>query len=182
MPARATPIRVIRDGPRRYHSLIDRQDGVTVRLEGGSYNKVGGDARGVPHDIAHFLVEDAFGLPGGLWGVLAAGGTVQNAAIVDGRRPPHAAQRARAITDAASRTLWETEVVVRAVADLARSDASSDVGALAAACGGERWPAGAVTPERLDQLRAALRAAAADWWALEAGSPYRLSWRLPPPG
>lgn len=182
MHGAATPISVIRDGPRRYHSLIERRDGVTVRLEGGSYNKVGGDERGVPHDIAHFLVEEAFGLRSGLWGVLAAGGTVQNAAVVAGRQPPNAAARARAITDAASRRLWETEVVVRAVADLALRGRPSDAAALEAACGGAYWPAGAVTSERLDVLRGAVREAAARWWSLDPGEAYRLSWRLPPPG
>lgn len=182
MPSRATPIRVIRDGPRRYHSLLERLDGVTVRLEGGSYNKVGGDPRGVPHDIAHFLVEEGLGLRSGLWGVLAAGGTVQNAAVVAGRQAPRAAARARAITSAASRRLWETEVVVRAVADLALGDAPSDPGALAAACGGQYWPDGAATPQVLDELRAGLRQAADRWWSLGAGEPYRLSWRLAPPG
>lgn len=176
-----TPISVIRDGPRRYHSLLERPDGVTVRLEGGSYNKVGGDPRGVPHDIAHLLVEEAFGLRAGLWGVLSAGGTVQNAAVVAGRQAPRAAQRARAITDAASRRLWETEVLVRAVADLTLGREPSDLRTLRAACGGQYWRDGAVDPDGLDALRARLRTAAEDWWALGIGEPYRLSWRLPPP-
>lgn len=181
MAGDATPIRVIRDGPRRYHSLLERRDGVTVRLEGGSYNKVGGDPRGVPHDIAHFLVEESFGVRSGLWGVLAAGGTVQNAMVIAGRQPPRAAARARAITAAASRQLWETEVLVRAAADLTRSEAPSDVRALEAACGGAFWPQGAATPEQLDRLRTALREAASAWWALATGAPYVLSWRLTPP-
>lgn len=186
MPARptavATPITVVRGARPRYHSLLHRADGVTVRLEGGSYNKVGGDERrGVPHDIAHCLVEEGLGLRAGLWGVLAAGGTVQNAEVVEGRQRPHAAERARAITQRASRRLWETEVVVRAVADLALSGARPDVAELVARCGGEYWPAGAATPAGLTELCAALREAAVRWWQLAPGDGYELVWQLPAP-
>jgi hypothetical protein len=70
----------------RYHSVLHRSDGVSVRLEGGSYNRIGGGAGRVPHDIAHLIVEDAFGLDAGLWGTLAAGGIVQNATFAGGRK------------------------------------------------------------------------------------------------
>jgi hypothetical protein len=45
----------------RYHSVLHRFDGVSVRLEGGSYNRIGGGVGRVPHDIAHLIVEDALG-------------------------------------------------------------------------------------------------------------------------
>ena len=101
----------------RYHSVLQRADGVSVRLEGGSYNRIGRDPARVPHDIAHLVVEDAFGLAAGLCGTLAAGGLVQNAAFTGGRRPPHAERRARAITDRAGESLRQAEILVRAVAD-----------------------------------------------------------------
>jgi hypothetical protein len=83
----------------RYHSMLHRFDGVSVRLEGGSYNRIGGGGDGrVPHDIAHLIVEDAFGLGAGLWGTLAAGGIVQNATFAGGRKPPHAERRAHLAT------------------------------------------------------------------------------------
>lgn len=171
----------MRLGPRIYHALLERHDGVTVRLAGGSYNKVGGDRRGVPHDIAHLLIEEALGLRGGLWGVLACGGLVQNASEVAGRRKPHAAERARAISRAASRTLWEAEVVVRAAADLVLAGEALTDAAMQDACGARYWAEGAIDDTVRSELPAALRAAAVAWWRLGEGEPYRLSWRLPPP-
>ena len=100
----------------RYHSTFTRPDGAVLKLQGGSYNKLGGGVR-VPHDIAHLLCEQAFGLDRGLWGTLAAGGLVQNAEFVGGKKPPHAEKKAWAITDAAGESLRQAEVVVRAVAD-----------------------------------------------------------------
>ena len=98
MPERSSPIN-FHKGPRgRYHSVLHRADGVSVRLEGGSYNRIRGSVGRVPHDIAHLIVEDAFGLRGGLWGTLAAGGLVQNARLASGRKPPHAERRAWEIT------------------------------------------------------------------------------------
>ncbi len=158
-PPEGTRIEVVRGERPRYHSFIRRVDGVVVRLEGGSYNKVGGDERGVPHDIAHFLVEETLALRGGLWGVLLGRGIVQNAAPVSGRQRPHAADRARAITRASSRALWEAEVVVRAVADLALAGRRVDLGVLARACGGTYWQPASIDDERLAALAAGLQRA-----------------------
>jgi hypothetical protein len=88
----------------RYRSTLHRADGVVVALEGGSWNRIGGPVGRVPHDLAHLVIEQQLGLPRGLWGVLAAGGLVQNAAFVR-RRPPHGHLRAKRVTDAAAEEL-----------------------------------------------------------------------------
>ena len=72
---------------RRYRSVLHRRDGLVIELDGGGYNKVGGPARELPHDLAHFVVEDALELEAGLWGVLAAGGMFGHAKVITGRRP-----------------------------------------------------------------------------------------------
>lgn len=159
----------------RYHSVLHRSDGVQVRLEGGSWNKVGGPAERIPHDIAHLLVEQELGLDRGLWGVLAAGGTVQNASVIAGRQPPHAAQRAEAIVAPARPLLQQAEVLVRAVADAALEGRARDVQAFRAACG-ERWRVEGVTPEGLEQLCRELQDAAVAWVAVADGHSLRLSW------
>ena len=56
--------------PRRYRSVLVRPDGVTVQLDGGAYNRIGGPAGEVPHDIAHLDVEETIVMPA-LWGVVA---------------------------------------------------------------------------------------------------------------
>jgi hypothetical protein len=48
-------IEFTKDPRGRYHSVLHRADGVSVRLEGGSYNRIGTGR--VPHDIAHLVVE-----------------------------------------------------------------------------------------------------------------------------
>jgi hypothetical protein len=163
-------------GPRgRYHSVLHRADGVSVRLEGGSHNRIRGEVDRVPHDIAHLIVEDSFGLGGGLWGTLAAGGIVQNATLAGGRKPPHAARRARAITDRAGESLRQAEILVRAVADASLDGGTRDPHAFRARVGA-RWWSPSITPDALDRACAELREAAERWDALEAGSALRLSW------
>jgi hypothetical protein len=163
-------------GPRgRYHSVLQRADGVSVRLEGGSYNRIGGEVARVPHDIAHLIVEREFGLGGGLWGTLAAGGIVQNATFAAGRKPPHAERRARAITDRAGETLRQAEILVRAVADASLDGAPRDLHALRARVGA-RWWSPSLTADALDRACAALGEAAARWDAREEGAVLRLTW------
>jgi hypothetical protein len=163
-------------GPRgRYHSVLRRADGVSVRLEGGSYNRIGGEVGRVPHDIAHFAVEDAFGLRSGLWGTLAAGGIVQNATLAGGRKPPHAERRAREITDRAGESLRRAEIVVRAVADASLEGGPRDLRAFRARVG-DRWWTPSITPEGLERAWGGLRELASRWAALEEGATLQLTW------
>jgi hypothetical protein len=163
-------------GPRgRYHSVLHRVDGVSVRLEGGSYNRIRGEVGRVPHDIAHLVVEDAFGLGRGLWGTLAAGGVVQNAILAGGRKPPHAERRARAITDRAGESLRQAEILVRAVADASLDGGTRDMPAFRARVGA-RWWSPSISPGALERACVDLREAAKRWDALHEGSVLRLSW------
>jgi hypothetical protein len=148
---------------------------VTVRLEGGSYNRIGGAVGRVPHDIAHLVVEDAFGLRDGLWRTLAAGGIVQNATFAGGRKPPHAERRARAITDRAGESLRQAEILVRAVADAALDGRTRELHAFRASVGA-RWSSPSSTPETLERACAGLREAAERWAALTEGEALRLAW------
>lgn len=173
--AAATEIVVFKQPGTRYHSLLHRSDGVTVRLEGGSWNKVGGPAGRVPHDIAHLLVEEAFGLDRGLWGVLAAGGTVQNASVVDGRQPPHAAARAEAIVAPARPMLQQAEVLVRAVADFALAGTPRDLAGFQRACG-ERWRVDGITADDLERVCGDVQTAGVEWAAVPVDGELRLSW------
>jgi hypothetical protein len=161
---------------RRYRSRLRRADGVVVELEGGSWNQVGGSARELPHDLAHCVVEDGLGLERGLWGVIAAGGGFDQVTVVEGRRPPHAERRARAITDAAGETLRQAEVLVGAVCDAALAGGSPDPAALQRAVG-PRWWSPTIDAAALAQTIAALHDAAAAWAALAPGA--ALAWPAP---
>lgn len=107
---------------RRYHSLFHRADGVTIDLEGGSYTKVGGPHREIPHDLAHLIVEDELNLTMGVWGVLAKGGLFRLATVASGRRRPHASAHAEVVTKAATESLNQAEVLVAATCSLAAAD------------------------------------------------------------
>jgi hypothetical protein len=175
MPRRSVPIEFHKRSLGRYHSVLHRLDGVSVRLEGGSYNRIGGSAGRVPHDIAHLIVEDEFGLGAGLWGTLAAGGIVQNAVFAGGRKPPHAERRARAITERAGESLRQAEILVRAVADATLAGAPRDLRGFRARVGA-RWWTPSSTPEALERACAGLHEAAESWAALAEGSALQITW------
>lgn len=175
MLRRGVPIEFHKVPGGRYHSVLHRPDGVSVRLQGGGYNRIGGEVERVPHDIAHLIVEDAFGIQRGLWGVLAAGGLVQGAEVVAGRQPPHAQRRAKEITDGAGETLRQVEILVRAVADSMVAGATGDVRDFRARVG-ERWWSPAATPAALERAAAGLRDAARRWAAAPYDSTLEFAW------
>ena len=154
-------------GSLRYRSVFER-DGLTIELEGGGYNKVGGPAFRVPHDLAHFVVEDALGLDAGLWGVLAAGGMFAHCTVLAGRRPPHAARRAQAVVDGAGGRLAQAEQLVRQVADLALADTF-------------RRPLPGFDADAVEAACRSLRAMSLAWRQLAVGDSLRVVWRLPAP-
>ena len=163
---------------RRYRSVLHRRDGLVIELDGGGYNKVGGAALELPHDLAHFVVEDGLGLEAGLWGVLAAGGMFGHAKVIAGRRPPHAAKRAQAIVDAAGDRLSQAEMLTRFVCDLALAGADRDVRRLKAAAGARWWRE--TTAEQLSATCRALRETSVRWRELRAGEALKVLWLLPP--
>jgi hypothetical protein len=160
----------------RYRSTLHRHDGVTVALDGGSWNRIGGRVGRVPHDLAHLIVEQELGLDRGLWGVLAAGGIVQNAEFAGGRRPPHALERAKTLTDAAGEDLRRAEVLVRGVADASRDRRLGDLRELRRAIGPRYWHDG-LTEDALARMDAELQATAGEWDALAPGEDLTRTWR-----
>jgi hypothetical protein len=171
-------IEFIKGETNRYRSLLHRPDGVTVEFGGGSYNKVGGRPGTVPHDVAHLVVEDELGLTAGVWGVLVAGGLFPQARVIEGRRAPHAAERAHAVIRAAGDRLTQAEILTGAVCAIARRDTRPPAAAVKAAVG-ERWWTGDVTADTLDRCRARLRSAATEWAALPAGGTLGGRWDHP---
>ena len=176
-----TPISFFKGSGQRYRSVLERRDGVQVELVGGGYNQVGGPARRIPHDLAHFIVEDEMQLDFGLWGVLAAGGLFAptNTRVIAGRQPPHAARKARAVVERAGDRLGQAEIVVRAVADLALAARHRDVAAFADATG-VRWTLPSVTPERLAAACRRLQDTGVRWDTLAPDETIDVVWRQAP--
>ena len=175
-----TRIEFVKGEGRRYRSLLHRPDGVAVVLDGGAYNRVGGRAGEVPHDIAHLVVEDELGLRAGVWGVLVAGGMFGHATVVAGRRAPHATKRGREVIARAGDHIMQAEMLTRAVCDLSAADADADPAAVWRAVG-ERWWTAAVTRAALDRAHTRLRDAAQRWADLAPDDAITESWRLPSP-
>jgi hypothetical protein len=98
---------VTRLGEGRYETLIKRDDGVTFRLPGV------GRKFSLPHDLAHFVVEQSLRLDHGFWGSVAAGAVFDQMLYVAGRRKPKAAERSRTVLKANAQALSEAEVLVR---------------------------------------------------------------------
>jgi len=165
---------------RRYRSVLHRRDGLVVELDGGGYNKVGGPAREIPHDLAHFVVEDSLGLEAGLWGVIAAGGWFEHTKVIAGRRPPHSAKRAQAVVDGAGDRLSQAEMLTRFVCDLALEGADRDVRRLEAAAG-RRWWRAEIGADDVERTCRALRDTSVRWRDTPVGDALVVRWRLPPP-
>lgn len=163
---------------RFYRTVLHRPDGLVVQLDGGGYNKVGGAARELPHDLAHFVVEDALELEAGLWGVLAAGGMFDHTKVLEGRRKPHADQRARAVVEAAGDRLSQAEMLTRFVCDLALEGADRDVARLKAAAGARWWRE--TSADQLERACRALRDTSVRWRDVPVGEALVVTWRLPP--
>jgi hypothetical protein len=160
-----------REAGSAYHSPARRPDGVVVRLEGGSYNRLDPP---LPHDIAHLVFEDELGLEQGVWGVIAAGALFPQCAVVSGRRRPHAAERARSLVKESTTELTQAEIVVGAVCRLAVAGRDPDDRLIARLTG--RWRPDSLTPAVVARLRERLQDAAERWRGVPVGRELDLVW------
>lgn len=99
-------LRLTRLDERRYETEITRSDGVTFLVKGVGHMGV------IPHDLAHFAVEQGLGIRGGFWGSVAEGAVFGSLTHVSGRRRPRAAERSQEILKANKGELTETEILV----------------------------------------------------------------------
>ncbi|MEA2194612.1 MAG: hypothetical protein QOG42_1046 [Solirubrobacteraceae bacterium] len=175
----AAQIDFVKGEARRYRAVLHRPDGVVVAFDGGAYDAVGGGAGELPHDIAQLVVEDELGLRSGVWGVLVAGGMLRHAAVVGGRRAPHATRHGRQVIARAGDRIVQAEMLTEAVCNRCAADAPADPAAIRRAVG-ERWWAEGVTRTSLERARQRLRDGAAQWAELFATETLTAAWRLPP--
>ncbi len=67
-----------------------------------------------PHDLVHFVVEQSLGLMKGFWGTVALGALFPSMTVIEGRQPPHANTRSKALMKNNRASLSEAEVFVGA--------------------------------------------------------------------
>lgn len=99
-------LRLTRLDERRYETEITRSDGVTYLVKGV------GHMSAIPHDLAHFAIEQGLRIQGGFWGSVAQGAVFGSLTHVNGRRRPKAAERSAQILKANKGELTETEILV----------------------------------------------------------------------
>jgi len=93
------------------YSVIERDDGVVYRMK--EFTRAG---TRLPHDLRHFVVERELGIADGIWGGIAAGMVYTSMDHVQGRRPPHAAERSGELQRARRQQLMRAELLGNAKA------------------------------------------------------------------
>ncbi len=157
-------VRFTRSGIRRYVVAIEREQGPPLVPRGGP-----GYDDHMPHDLAHYVVEEQLGLALGVFGQLAAGG--------GGMFVPAPADR----------TVGERRRVQRIAAegrpDMIRSEAAVRVcmARWQARTGRASGPVaadhdGVVTPAEMERVVARIEELAARWHALPDGGSLVLEW------
>lgn len=149
---------------RPVETVVERDDGVVFAMRGA-----GGGAE-LPHDLVHALVEAELGIFDGIWGCVADGVVWNSMRHVQGRQPPHAAERSARLKRERAAAIGRAEAVADLVGRLARG---------AEVLPGEPAAAGLPRAE-VDRAAAELRAAGQRWAQLRPGETWTVDWAAGP--
>ena len=155
----------------RAWALVERDDGVVYRLYGGTAGPR------LPHDIMHLVAERELRISDGIWASIAAGVVFDSMHHVSGRRPPHAAERSKALL----RGFREQGLRAELLADLVSSAATLDTMTLdkikrLAATKLSVLPDTDVDPVVIAAAARALQVEAARWARLRIGEELSYDW------
>ena len=155
----------------RAWALVERDDGVVYRLYGGAAGPR------LPHDIMHLVVERELRIMDGIWAGIAAGVVFDSMHHVSGRRPPHAAERSKALL----RDFREQGLRAELLADLVSSAATLDTMTLdkikrLSAAKLSVLPDADVDPVVIAAAARALQVEAARWARLRIGEELSYDW------
>ncbi len=155
----------------RAWALVERDDGVVYRLYGGTAGPR------LPHDIMHLVVERELRIKDGIWAGIAAGVVFDSMHHVSGRRPPHAAERSKALL----RDFRQQGLHAELLADLVSSAATLDTMTLdkikrLAAAKLSVLPDADVDPVVIAAAARALQVEAARWARLRIGEELSYDW------
>jgi len=175
----------VRSPGRRLRTTALRDDGVTVVVNGAPDR----DGR-LPHDLAHFVIEEELGLESGFWGGIAQGRLFRGVEVVAG---PPSHKRLTPPRQAPERPgpAIEAEVLVRIFVAIWSGEAARDYGSIRAYLDAQPSPrtrsrADEIDAQTIDRVCAALDAVSAEWGQLAAGDELVLHWRAAdlrrPPG
>ncbi len=172
----------------RAYSVIERDDGVVYRMQ--EFTRPGTE---LPHDLRHFVVERELGVADGIWGGIAAGMVYTSMEHVEGRRPPHSAERSDELKRAQRQRIMRAELLANLVEAIAMLDAPSgdDIRRITRAKlsvvpvkepGADPADvAGVPSPEALARAARGLQVEAARWARLRVGEELVYEWPLAAP-
>jgi hypothetical protein len=169
------------------YSVIERDDGVVYRMT--EFTRAGSE---LPHDLRQLVVERELGIADGIWGGIAAGMVYASMEHVQGRRPPHSAERSAELKRAQRQPIMRAELLANLVEAVAMLDAPSgdDIARLARAHlsavpvtepGADPADVAAVPPPAaLAKAARTLQVEAARWARLRVGETLVYQWRPAP--
>ena len=161
----------LEDGARSY-SVVERSDGVRYRVFDGTATST------LPHDLGHLIVERETDHHGGFWGAVAAGVVFSSMEHLDGRRPPHTAERSTATMRERRDDLRRAELMVWLTGRIAREGVTSPERVRAAAREAlSTLPGASVDEHAVLAASRALRDAETCWAALSPGEELVMEWR-----
>ncbi|HEX6454606.1 MAG TPA: hypothetical protein VF060_34735 [Trebonia sp.] len=167
------------------YSLIERDDGVVYRMM--EFTRAGTE---LPHDLRHFVVERELRIANGIWGGIAAGMVYTSMDHVQGRRPPHSAERSAELKRAQRQRIMRAELLANLVEAIAMLDnpSDNDIRRITRANlsvvpvtepGADPADVAAIPPpEALAGAARALQVEAARWARLRVGEELAYEWRL----
>jgi hypothetical protein len=161
-------------GLRDYQVFVRRDDGVLLQVE--SFDR----PTRLPHDMAHFVVENELRLEQGFWGLLAAGVLFTNMRLAAGRLRPRAREQSRSVLKEAGQHPIEAEVLVSVMLSIAEERADDDWQVVQARLK-EVWKPrksqrGPLSHDEVRRVCRELRIAEEQWRALSVGQSITFVW------
>jgi hypothetical protein len=158
-----------------YATTALRDDGVLLQVPGSDRTF------SLPHDLAHYVVEQELGLQRGFWGRVARGAIYPGMTVLSGRQPPHAAQRSRMVIREDEQQGVQAEVLVGVLLHIMHAAIENDEAAVRAMLDNEWRPRkperGLPDRDEVQRACAALRQAERDWRGLEVGQSLTVTWQ-----
>ena len=163
-----------RSAERTSITRVHRDDGVTLALP----SQV--PLRRLPHDLAHFVVEQALGLTSGFWGAVAGGAIFGGTEVFPRRRTSRVEERSRHVMKRLGPRITEAESLVGTVVKIYERRLDRDWAAARRLFAGMWRPArpSRALPDQAEVRRVceALAEAEERWLALAIGECVTLRW------
>jgi len=163
-------ITFIRTSERDYAIRCTCDDGAVLAVR--TYDR----PLGLPHDLAHYVVERELGLAWGFWGLVAAGATFTSVMRCVGRTRPHHREEGQWLIKQHRVDLTEAEALVGGLLDGWRGGTGAEAAyrAVVARC----WRRTDASPSREQVVRVymALSQMETQWLSLDQGATLTVDW------